>query len=105
MKAYLAWPWTPWIIIFLGHNNFAGHRLEKYVNHQLVYCSWFDYAHLLFSLLALIPLWFVWQKHRSDGVRTWVRWGFSAAVVVAAVHLFVNGLGLVGPAPCPSVSV
>ena len=105
MKAYLAWPWTPWIIIYLGHKNFAGYQLGRYdVNYELVYCSWFDYLHLLFGLLALIPLWFVWEKQRSDGVQTAVRLRFSAAVVAAAVHLFVNGLGLVGPAPCPADS-
>jgi hypothetical protein len=102
LKGYLCWPWTPWILIYVSHSLHVGRQSGHYVNGHLTLCTWFDWDNFLFSFLALIPLWFIWQKQRSDGVAIWVRLGFSAAVVVAAIHLFVNGLGLVGPSPCPS---
>ena len=102
IRSYLAWPWTPWILILLAHGNFVGYRMAHYFNDRLTFCEWFEYDNLIISLLALIPLRFIWQKQQSDGVQTRVRLGYSVAVVVAAVHLFVNGLGLVGPRRCSS---
>jgi uncharacterized membrane protein YidH (DUF202 family) len=95
-------PWLAWAFIVIG-NVFKFSKWEAvHRNCQLVSCDWISPTAILFGVIAFIVA-ALWWLQTSPEERSGTTKFFEAAAVVAAIHLILNGAGLVGPDPCPQV--
>ena len=100
MKGITTKFWFPWVLVVLGHLVTIGGKSSFTSNGVLKSCSWIDFGSIGFAIAAaLVAGRMLAVPGKPDNVPIWQK-AVTAAAILAAVHLFFNGLGLVGPSPC-----
>jgi hypothetical protein len=95
-------PWLVWVVIAIGYIINPVWWVAHWQNCHLVECSWFRPLQAFFAVVAFI-LAIVWWVKTDKATRGNFVSFLNGAVFLVIIHMFLNGIGQLGPDACPSI--